>query len=163
MALRRPPRTVGHTPTRPPEETTVPTYAPSFASYTVLNAMQLGLIECPPEADLATVARLMAENRIHCVIVSGIERHDRRGEQLDWGIVSDLDLMAGLRPECADATAGELAASDVVIADPGDSLEHAAQLMAEHDTTHLVVVSASTGRPVGIVSTLDVARAMAAG
>ena len=139
------------------------THAPPIATYTVLNAMQLGLIECPPEADLATVARLMAENRIHCVIVAGIERRDRRGDHLDWGIVSDLDLMAGLRPECADATAGELAASDVVIADPSDSLEHAAQLMAEHDTAHLVVVSPSTGRPVGIVSTLDVARAVAAG
>jgi CBS domain-containing protein len=125
--------------------------------------MQLGLIECPPDADLATVAWLMAEHRIHCVIVSGIERRDRRGEQLDWGIVSDLDLMAALRPECTDAPAGELAATEVVIADPDDSLEHAAQLMAEHDTAHLVVVSPSTGRPVGIVSTLDVARAMAAG
>ena len=139
------------------------THAPPFASYTVLNAMQLGLIECPPEADRTTVARAMAENRIHCVIVSGIERRDRHGEHLDWGIVSDLDLMAGLRPECADATAGELAASDVVIVDPSDTLEHAAQLMVEHETAHLVVVSPSTGRPVGILSTLDVARGMAAG
>jgi CBS domain-containing protein len=146
-----------------PEETTVTAHAPPFASFTVLNALQLGLIECPPEADLATVARLMAENRIHCVIVSGIERRDRRGGHLDWRIVSDLDLMAGLRPECAGSTAGDLAASDVVIADPSDTLEHAAQLMAEHDTAHLVVVSPSTGRPVGILSTLDVARAMAAG
>jgi CBS domain-containing protein len=137
------------------------THTPPFASYTVLNAMQLGLIECPPEADLATVARLMAENRIHCVIVSGIERRDRRGEPLDWGIVSDLDLMAGVRPECATATAGELAASDALVVDPGDSLEHAAQLMSEHDTSHVVVVSPSTQQPVGILSTLDVARALA--
>jgi CBS domain-containing protein len=141
----------------------VTTNAPPFTAFTVLNALQLGLIDCPPEADRATVARLMAENRIHCVIVSGIERRDRRGEHLDWGIVSDLDLMAGLRPECADATAGELAASDVVIADPSDTLEHAAQLMVAHETAHLVVVSPSTGRPIGILSTLDVARAMAAG
>lgn len=134
---------------------------PTFASYTVLNAMQLGLIECPPEAELGAVARLMAENRIHCVIVSGIERHDRRGEPVDWGIVSDLDLMAGVRAELAAPTAGELAASDVVIVDPGDTLERAAQLMCEHETSHLVVVSPTTGRPVGIVSTLDVARALA--
>jgi CBS domain-containing protein len=105
---------------------------------------------------------LMAQNRIHCVIVSGIERRDSRGEQLDWGIVSDLDLMAGVRPECLGATAGELAATDVVIADPGVTLEHAAQPMSDHDTAHHVVVSSSTGQPVGILSTLDVARAMAA-
>ena len=80
----------------------------------------------------------MAENRIHCVVVSGAS----------WGIVSDLDLMASLRPGVT-ATAGELAASDVVAVDPADTLEHAAQLMAEHDTAHLVVVSPDTGRPVG--------------
>ena len=61
-----------------------------------------------------------------------------------WGIVSDLDLMAGLRPG-VEATAGELAASDVVVVDPSDTLEHAAQLMAEHDSAHLVVVSPETG------------------
>jgi CBS domain-containing protein len=131
---------------------------PAFGSYTVLNALQLGLIECPPEADLATVARAMAENRIHCVVVRGIER---AGKSLTWGIVSDLDLMAGLRH--APATAGELAATDVVIVEPGDTLEHAAQLMADHATAHVVVVSPSTGEPVGILSTLDIARALAAG
>ena len=49
-----------------------------------------------------------------------------------------------------------------MIVEPGDSLEHAAQLMAEHETSHVVIVSSSTGEPVGILSTLDVARAMAA-
>jgi CBS domain-containing protein len=33
--------------------------------------------------------------------------------------------------------------------------------MAEHDTAHVVVVSPSTGRPVGMISTLDIARAVA--
>jgi CBS domain-containing protein len=65
--------------------------------------------------------------------------------------------MASLGPGVT-ATAGELAASDVVAVDPADTLEHAAQLMAEHDTAHLIVVSPVTGRPVGILSTLDVAR-----
>jgi CBS domain-containing protein len=126
---------------------------------TVLNALQLGLIECPPDAGVPAIARTMAEQRVHCVVVTGIER---RGERLDWGIVSDLDLMAGLQPGVSDATAGDLAASDVVVVEPGDSLEHTAQLMAEHQTAHVLVVSPDTGLPVGIVSTLDVARAAAA-
>jgi hypothetical protein len=33
--------------------------------------------------------------------------------------------------------------------------------MAEHDNAHLVVASPQTGRPVGMLSTLDVARAVA--
>jgi CBS domain-containing protein len=48
------------------------------------------------------------------------------------------------------------------VVEPGDSLEHTAQLMAEHQTAHVLVVSPDTGLPVGIVSTLDVARAAAA-
>jgi CBS domain-containing protein len=124
---------------------------PSLSSFTVLNAMQLGVIDCPPDADVVTLARTMADNKIHCVVVSGAP----------WGIVSDLDLMASLRPGVT-ATAGELAASDVVVVDPSDTLEHAAQLMSEHDTAHLVVASPDTGRPVGILSTLDIARWAAA-
>jgi CBS domain-containing protein len=30
--------------------------------------------------------------------------------------------------------------------------------MADHDTAHLVIVSPDTGRPVGMLSTLDFAR-----
>ena len=120
---------------------------PTLSTYTVLNAMQVGVIDCPPDTDVKTLARTMADHRIHCVVVRGAP----------WGIVSDLDLMASLRPGVT-ATAGELAASDVVIVDPADTLEHAAQLMSEHETAHLVVVSPETGRPVGILSTLDIAR-----
>lgn len=126
----------------------------SLHRFSVINALHMGLVECDAGADLRAVARAMADNTVHCVIVRGIERRDRRGRPIGWGIVSDLDLMAGLgSPE---ATAGELAAADVLIVDPTDTLEHAAQLMAEHEATHAVVVDA--GAPVGILSTLDIAR-----
>jgi CBS domain-containing protein len=44
---------------------------------------------------------------------------------------------------------------------PDDSLEHAAQLMAEHEVTHLVVIQPHTRHPVGILSALDLAGALA--
>jgi CBS domain-containing protein len=125
-----------------------------FGSYTVLNALQLRLIECPEDADARAIARTMAEHGVHCVIVRGTEPDD-------WSIVSDLDLMAALRPELAQVTAGQLAAADSLVVDPMDSLEHAAQLMSEHQTTHAVVVDPVTNRPIGILSTLDVARFLA--
>jgi CBS domain-containing protein len=128
--------------------------APEFGSFTVLNALQLGLIECPADADVRSVARLMAEHSVHCVVV-------RDTEPNGWGIVSDLDLMAALRPELTGATAGQLAATDSLVVDPADSLEHAAQLLVEHQTTHAVVVDPVTSRPIGILSTLDVARFLA--
>jgi len=128
--------------------------APEFGTFTVLNALQLGLIDCPADADVRSVARLMSEHNVHCVVVRGTGPNG-------WGIVSDLDLMAALRPELTGATAGQLAATDSLVVDPADSLEHAAQLMVEHQATHAVAVDPVTGRPIGIISTLDVARFLA--
>jgi len=123
----------------------------SLRHYSVLNALQLDLIECPPEADVRAIARTMAEHAVHCVVVRHIEPDS-------WGIVSDLDLMAAMRPTLADATAAQIAATDLLIVKPDDTLEHAAQLMAEHQTSHAVVVDPDTDQPVGILSTLDIAR-----
>lgn len=41
------------------------------------------------------------------------------------------------------------------------SLDQVARLMAEHECIHLVVVSSEDGRPTGVVSSIDVASAMA--
>ena len=62
--------------------------------FTVLNALQMALIECAPDADTRTIARALSEHEIHCVVVRDIEPGG-------WGIVSDLDLMAAMRPELA--------------------------------------------------------------
>jgi CBS domain-containing protein len=124
-------------------------------NFTVLNALQLGLIERTADADVRSLARAMAEHSIHSVVVRGIQR------PRSWGIVSDLDLMAAMRPGSADTTAGQLAATDPVVVEPGETLGRAAQLMAEHQTSHLIVVDPVTDEPVGILSSLDVARFMA--
>jgi CBS domain-containing protein len=120
----------------------------------VRDAMQLGLFPCEPDDDAGT----MAEQSIHSVVVAGIVRRDHAGDHLAWGIVSDLDLMRALRPGAVEATAAEVAGTEIVTVSPLESLEQAVQLMDEHETAHLVVVSPDTGRPVGMLSTLDVAR-----
>jgi CBS domain-containing protein len=97
----------------------------------------------------------MAEHSVHSVVVRGIER------SRSWGIVSDLDLMAAMRPELTGATAGQLAAGDPVVVEAGETLGRAAQSMAEHQTAHLLVVDPVTDEPVGILSSLDIARFMA--
>jgi CBS domain-containing protein len=156
LACRLHSRTVGldpnrteEQPVRPPTSTPVSDFP--AGRFTVLNAVQLGLIECAADAGIGAIARAMADNTVHCVIVRGLERGG-------WGIVSDLDLMAAMRRDLADATAGQIAATDVVVVEPRDSLEHAAQLMAEHQTAHVIVVDSVTNEPIGILSTLDVAR-----
>jgi CBS domain-containing protein len=121
----------------------------------VADAMHHGLVTCAPTATLREVAGLLAEHGVHCAVVADGGADDAGSV---WGIVSDLDLMRGLGSPIA-LTAGNLAAARGVTVGPRDELSHAAQLMAEHDTSHLIVVA--DDRPVGILSTLDVARAAA--
>lgn len=126
----------------------------------VRSVMHRGLVACDPGDSLTEIARLFAEERIHCVVVSGIE-HTRHGERLTWGIVSDHDLVRALDATNTTATAATLAATEFVTIEPEERLDHAVQLMAEYDITHLVVTEG--GLPVGVVSSLDVARAACAG
>jgi CBS domain-containing protein len=122
------------------------------------DVMHPGIVACPPDAALATVARTMADHRVHCVALAGIDR----GEHLTFGLATDLDLVTALR-RAAMGVPGELVAETQPPAvKPSDPLDHAAALMVEHGTSHLVVVS-PTGVPSGIVSTLDVALILSAG
>jgi CBS domain-containing protein len=133
--------------------------APTLAHVTVRSAMQLGLFHCEPDDPASVVAQLMARQSIHAVVVAGIGRRDHAGERLTWGIVSDLDLMRAL-PAGLEQPAGEVAGSEIVTVSPRESLAVAAQLMTQNETAHLVVVSPDTGRPVGMLSTLDIACAI---
>jgi CBS domain-containing protein len=133
---------------------------PSFERMAVAEAMHPGVVTCPTATPLPTVARMMAAYRIHAVVVFDEESDDASGAEL-WGVVSDLDLVkAASAGEIEDRTAGGTAVTPIVMVDEHDSLAHAAQLMSEHEIAHLVVVNSALARPIGIVSTLDVARAL---
>jgi CBS domain-containing protein len=127
-----------------------------FTGLTVRDAMHHGIVTCAPSASLREVAELLSEHRIHCAVVT--EHPPGEKSPAVWGLVSDLDLMRGLGSPLP-LTAGNLAALEVVTVGPADDLGHAAQQMAEHDVAHLIV--ATDGAPVGILSTLDIARAVA--
>jgi CBS domain-containing protein len=77
-----------------------------------------------------------------------------------WGIVSDLDLMRAASARRVDAEAGEAAASEIVTINPDEDVERAAQIMGEHDCSHLIVTSPDGVEPLGVISSLDVARAL---
>ena len=134
--------------------TQLPTPEPLLDARTVGEVMHRGIVTCPPTASLREVAELLAAHRVHCAVVAGDP------DRTLWGIVSDVDLVRGLISP-VPLVAGNLAALDVITVGPDDDLRHAAQLMAEHDIAHLIVVEA--GSPVGVVSTLDVARAASEG
>ena len=134
--------------------------APTLRHALVQDVMRPGIVTCPPDQDLVAVARLMAINHIHSIVVTGIETVPG-GERLTWGLITALDLVACTQPGYEGAEAADLAGSEIVTVDMDEPLERAAQLMVEHQLTHLLVVTG--GEPVGIVSTLDVAGCLAWG
>lgn len=121
----------------------------------VRDAMNTGILTTDPSTSLRVVARLMADQRVHAVVVAD---PDQAGHP--WGIVSDLDVAAAAL-EVADQTAGEAAQHDPVTVSSADPLSWAAHQMVEHRVSHLVVIAPGTGHACGIVSTLDVAAAYA--
>jgi hypothetical protein len=128
----------------------------------VAEAMHAGVVTCPPDAPLLEVAGLMALHRIHCVVVREDVVEQTAGGA-PWGIVSDLDLAAmAAAGEITGRTAGDSAATRVVMVVPNETLTRAAQLMAEHGTAHVLVVDPVTAQPVGVLSTLDLAQVVAA-
>jgi CBS domain-containing protein len=123
----------------------------------VADAMTLGIVTCAPDTPLREVAALMARHNVHAIYV-----YDQVGASAEeWALVSDLDLVAAW-PVLDDRTAGNSAVTPLVSIGAGDTLERAAQLMMETGNTHLAVIERMTGRPVGVLSTLDIARAVAA-
>ena len=125
-----------------------------LSSVHVGTAMHEGVITCGRQAPLSDVARLMTERNVHCVVVVDDEDH-----RCPWAIISDLDLTAAASVRLLNGqTAGGTAATPVVMIGPDESVERAAQLMTEHGVAHLVVADRHTLRPVGVISTLDIAR-----
>jgi CBS domain-containing protein len=118
--------------------------------------MRPEVLTCPPDAPLRDVARTMASEQVHSVVVSGGSEGARR-----WGIVTDMDLLRAAREDMDERTASWAAASEFLSVSPDESLERAVQLMVEHDAAHVVVVDPAGDRAVGVLSTLDVAGLLA--
>jgi MFS transporter, MHS family, proline/betaine transporter len=134
---------------------------PSLDHASVADAMHPGILGCEPDTSLREVAQIMATHHVHCVAVIGISHEEP--ECGVWGVISDLELVrAGIRD--ADATtARTLADQPLVTVEPTVPLREAGELMLAHNVSHLVVIQAGTGRPIGILSTADVAGVIAWG
>jgi CBS domain-containing protein len=134
---------------------------PAFERATVADLMRPGVMSCAPDAPLLTVAQTMATHHVHSVVVAGIGTDTGGGDHLVWGLVSDMDLVRAAGSGIEGHTAADAARTEVVTVDPTTSLVEAARLMDEHGTAHLIVTSA--GQPAGVISSLDIAGALAWG
>lgn len=131
--------------------------APVFDKATVVDAMRVGVVSCGPDTPLREVARIMTTHRMHSVVVSKLEGDG------PWGIVSDADIAAAAGEDVDVRTACDVACTELVTVAADEPLARAAQLMAEHEVGHLVVVQPQSDHPVGVLSTLDVAGVLAWG
>jgi CBS domain-containing protein len=132
-----------------------------FEVATVGDAMSHGVISCPPETPLRVVARMMATFGVHAVFVF---EHPVGGEEPRlWAVVSDLDLVAATQLDLDELTAGATAVTPLVSVDADRSIAEAGSLMARYGIAHLAVTGPGSRRPIGVISTLDIARAIAAG
>ena len=133
-----------------------------FEEALVADAMSRGVIHCVPETPLRKVAWLMATHGVHAVYV--FDYGDEPDEAVElWGLVSDLDVAAAATGDIDGRVAGAVAVSPLFTVTSDQPLRAAAEVMALKSLAHLAVLDPVTHRPVGVVSTLDVARAVAAG
>jgi len=133
----------------------------AFEIATVGDAMSRGVISCPSETPLRIVARKMDTNGVHAIFVFEQADEDDDAPRL-WAVVSDLDLVAAAGLDLETLTAGDTAVTPLVSVGADRSLAEAGSLMAQYGIAHLAVTDPE-GRPIGVISTLDIARAIAAG
>ena len=138
--------------------------APRPAGYRVLegrrvsDAMHPGVMTCHSGSSLFDVARTMAAHGVHAVAVWGDEGEDSVGF---LGMVSDLDLLSAvMRGESLASSALNAARKDVHAVRAGAPISEGARLMVDERTTHVIVLADDRDRIVGVLSALDVARAL---
>ena len=124
----------------------------SIASMRVRDAMNHGIVSCDADAPTELLAQIMAEQRVHAIVVRDVA-DDRR----PLGIVSALDIASAVA-KGGDLTAAETCTGPVITVSADDTVQRAALLMTEHDVGHLVVIDQAGPKPVGIISSLDIAR-----
>ena len=126
---------------------------PSLADRTVGSVASVGIYAVPPEAPLHRVAWLMANNRVHAVVVA------------DHGVaeppvIGDADLVSAVNSgHYEDLRARDIASTEAVSVSADAPLSEAARLLADTGQSHLIVRD-SRRIPRGVVSNLDIARAM---
>jgi CBS domain-containing protein len=115
--------------------------------------MSAPLVSCRPGDRLADAARMMVANGVHALLVV-----DDQEDGGPWGVLTDLDVLAGGLTGAGERTAGDASSPATTILAADRPAELAAQLMVERGSHHVVVVAPGTRRPVGVLSSLDLLR-----
>jgi CBS domain-containing protein len=132
--------------------------APSFAHASVGDAMRPWVLTCDPATPLVTVAQRMAGEHVHAIVV--LSAGD--GQRTLMGVVSDVDLLRNAS-RVDELTAADVADPEILQVHADERLSEVAERMSGHGVTHVLVVDPASRRPIGVLSSLDVARVLAWG
>lgn len=130
---------------------------PSFEHARVADAMRPKVLTCDPDTLLVAVAQRMSTEHVHAIVVlhEAVEP-DGEAVRRPWAVISDHDILRNAA-FVGERTAGDVAKGEILLAQPDDRVADIAHRMIEMGTSHAVVVEPRTGRPVGVLSTLDIA------
>jgi CBS domain-containing protein len=119
--------------------------------------MHHGMLTSGSDEPLVDVAAIMANHRVHSVLIS-----DRKGGR-PLGVVSDLEVVGAIARGEDRLAAGEAIGREPLTISSDATVQQAAQLMSDRAVSHLVVVDSASGYPAGVISTLDVASIYSSG
>jgi CBS domain-containing protein len=102
-----------------------------------------------------------ATDLMNALAISGVPVRDRDGRFV--GVLSQSDLVnPGLKGVLRHATVADVMTQDIFTAHAEEAAVFAAMTMAKHDV-HRVFVMEADGSMIGVVTALDLVRAMASG
>jgi CBS domain-containing protein len=117
--------------------------------------MHPGVLTCSPDTPLREAARMMVTHHVHSIVV---EQGPALGGRPSWRLLSDLDLVAAsLEGDLDGRPVAAAAGASAITIGEAEPIHAAARLMLEHGTAHILVLGSATGRPAGVISSLDIA------
>jgi CBS domain-containing protein len=127
----------------------------------VSDVMHPGVLTCHSASSLHDVARAMATHGVHAVAIWGDEDEDSIGFH---GLISALDLLSAvMRGEPLASSALVAARQDVHTVRASAPLSEGARLMVDEKASYVIVLADDRDRIVGVLSALDVTRALTLG
>jgi CBS domain-containing protein len=129
-----------------------------WSAIPVDQVMRARVLTCGPETPLRDLARMMVTHAVHAVVV--VDR-DADDTPFMTGIVSDQHV-ARAAIEGREPVARDIADAQTATVSAGWTLEQAAAELLRTGSAH-VVVTDGRGYPIGMLSTLDLARIVAWG
>ncbi len=131
---------------------------PRWEQARVADAMRHGILSCSAASSLREAARTMSLHHVHTIVVTD------PADDAPVGLLSDASLLSAmLQPGAADRVLADVADPNIDTISSDELLTVAAGLMRDHATAHLVVRDPHSGRPNGMLSTLDLAGILAWG